>query len=132
MKVRFIDPQGNLPPGLLRLGYASNADFHLKEDEAYTVYGISIWRNVIHYLIIPSGLSLPNWLPADLFEVIDPSLPSKWYFRYLGENHSSEVTIKMGYREIALDEDYYSDLIERMEGAVKVFLARKQEIESKE
>jgi hypothetical protein len=101
MKVRFIDPRGKLPPSLLRIGYTSYADFHLKEDEEYTVYGISIWRNVIHYLVIPSGMTLPNWLPSDLFEVTDPLIPSKWYFRYLGENHPSEVTIKIGYKEIA-------------------------------
>jgi len=130
MKVKFLDPQGNLPASLIKLGYSSNANFHLENEEEYLVYGISIWRNVIHYLVIPSGLKLPNWLPADLFQVTDPSLPSEWYFRYLGKNHSSEVTMKIGYKEIALDDDHDTDLIERMEGAIKVFLLRQQEAES--
>ncbi len=132
MKVRFIDPRGKLPPSLSKLGYSSNADFHLKSDEEYTVYAISIWRNVIHYLVIPSNLTLPYWLPADLFEVIDPSISSKWYFRFMGENHPSEVTLKIGYKESVLDENHDLGLIERTEEAIKVFLTRQQEIELNE
>ena len=132
MKVKFIDPKRNLPPSLISLGYSSNADFHLKEGEEYQVFGISIWKNVIHYLIVPSNLSLPWWLPADLFDITDQSLSSKWYFKYLGEDHPSGITIKIGYQESVLDDSHDLDLIEREVSAIRIFLERKHEIETDE
>lgn len=129
MKVQFIDPKGDLSSDLRRLGYSPTADFHLKPDTEYLVYGISMWRSVLHYLIIPTSITLPNWLPADLFVIVDPTIPEEWYFRYLGSNYPSEIKIIMGYKEIALNDDHYFDLIEREQNAVQTFLRRKNDME---
>ena len=70
MKVIFKDTKGKLPKSMIRLGYFPKVELHLEPGIHYTVYGISSWRNVISYLIIPSDITVPYWYPADLFDVV--------------------------------------------------------------
>ncbi|OJX39890.1 MAG: hypothetical protein BGO78_14035 [Chloroflexi bacterium 44-23] len=129
MKVKFVDPGGNLPASMLRIGYSPRVDLGLITDDIHIVYGVSEWRGVLHYLIIPAEAHLPIWFPADLFIVIDARLPFEWYFRYYGDNDPSELKFQMGYQELALDAAHSTDLIERKNNAISLFLKRKAEID---
>lgn len=129
MKIKYVKPGENYPANLIKLGYSPHADLHLKEGITYIVYGISIWRHILHYLIIPTDEMLPSWLPGDLFEVVDPRLPFEWYFRYFGVNDPSKLEIEMGYKEIVLDKMHSINLIEREKDAIRTFLTRKREID---
>lgn len=129
MKVKYYNPGRNLPASMFKLGYSSLVHLHLQGGIVYTVYGISIWRNVLHYLIFPTDEMLPSWLPADLFEVVDERLPFEWYFRYFGDKDPSELNILLGYKELVLEEQHYVNLIELDKNAIRIFLMRKKEID---
>jgi hypothetical protein len=130
MKVKFLKPDLNSLPRILNLGYSQRTEFHMRRDTIYTVYGISMWKYVLHYLLLPDNISLPDWYPADLFEVVDGRIPPNWYFHHLMDNDPSEIKFELGYREMAQSANHYVDLIERETDAVRVFLARKEEIEN--
>lgn len=93
------------------------------------VYGISVWRNTQHYLIFSIDEIFPTWLPADLFEVVDPRMHYEWYFAYFGDNSSNGLKLLIGYKELVLEESYYADLIEADKRAIQIFLQRKKEID---
>ena len=131
MKVLFIDPNGNLPASMIKLGYSPRVNLNLEQDNHYIVYGISIWREVLHYLIIPNEEMLPSWFPADLFDVVDQRLPFEFYFHYFGMNDSTGLSLEIGYKEMVLDPNHSNDLIERKKDAIKIFLKRKIEIDAK-
>ena len=118
-----------LPPSMIKLGYSSQVILGLDADTLYVVYGISIWRDVIHYLIIPSDYTLPFWFPADLFDVVEKKMPCNWYFRYMGGENPNELKMIIGYKEMVLDKTHYFDLIERETCAVRTFLTQKKEID---
>ncbi len=99
--------------------------------EIYTVYGISLWKNVLHYLLVSESSGLknwPDWYPAELFEVIDKSLP-EMYFSYL-ENDSRGLNALWGYKEMVMNHEHYIDLIERDEAGLSIFYLRMREFDS--
>ncbi len=129
MKVKYQGSQNPLPEELTRLGYHPSVEWHLDGHVNYTVYSISIWNDVLHYLVIPSEGRLPDWLPAVLFTIVDRRLPYEWYFRELGRNHPTGERIMVGYKEMVEDENHCVDLIERETNAIKIFLKWKHEID---
>lgn len=129
MKVIFVDPGKKQPSSMKKLLYSPHADLNLKNGETYIVYGISLWKDVLHYLIIPHELNVPDWLPADLFIIQDSKIPDDWYFCYFGENDSSLLKILIGYTEMITDVTHYINLIERDINALRTFYKRKYEID---
>jgi hypothetical protein len=129
MKIRYNNPKGNIPKEMLDIGYFPTSELHLSGETIYTVYGIMIWKNVLHYLIIPTDELLPSWIPAMLFEIVDQRLPFEWYFRYLYEDDPTGLKIEVGYKELIHDETHFVDLIERDKKAIRIFLDRKREID---
>jgi hypothetical protein len=99
--------------------------------ETYTVYGISLWKNYLHYLLVSeeSGRNGgPDWYPAELFEIVDNALP-KMYFTYL-ENDSRGLNALWGYEEMVFDFNHYINLIERESHAMEVFFKHKKEYDT--
>lgn len=97
----------------------------------YTVYSISLWKNVLHYLLIREKDAQPDWFPAELFEVIDEALPAPMYFRSFPSD-ARGVNALCGYREMVMDFNHYVDLIEREVDAIEIFNKRKNEIDELE
>lgn len=120
----------DLPVSDLLEGNTKETKFEVLVDEVYMVYGVCIWRNTTHYLIIGERANLPRWYPAGLFKVIDHLLPIEWYYSYFGREHTSSLLSICGYREMVLEENHMMDLIDRDDHAVRVFLKRKGEIDS--
>lgn len=130
MKVRFVSPDLNSLPKLLNLGYSIGTEFHLRTDSLYFVYGISMWKSVLHYLVVPEDISLPFWYPVDIFEVEDSKLPSELYFCNFEDGDPTERKFLLGYKEMVQEKSHYTSLIERETEAIQIFLERKKEIES--
>ena len=103
-------------------------DFELPLDRVFTVYGISIWKDVLLYLIVEDDGS-PFWFPAELFVIEDTLLPQAMHYKYFGLQDTRGVNLLWGYKELVLDDQHYVDLIERKPNAIKLFLKRKKEID---
>ena len=98
----------------------------LKIGEKYTVYAISIYKNVVRYFIT----DIPTWYPADLFDASDRLLYNEWYFEFYG-NDVDGLNALWGYKEL-LDPVHYQNLLERESEDIAIFAKRKQEIDDYE
>lgn len=96
----------------------------------YVVYAISVWNGSLNYLIVPREATLPNWYPADLFDVIDQTLHVETYYDYYGKEDARGVNALWGYKEMTSEPNHYVDLIEREPKAISTFLKRKAEIDA--
>lgn len=111
---------------LLRCRDTVNTEYPLKKGEIYVVYGQAIIEDLLYYLVLGTYQNLPNWYPAELFEIVDGSVCFDWFFRY---DIKQFPTALWGYYELIVDKDHYENLIEREPVAVKTFLKRKKEID---
>lgn len=94
-------------------------------DALYRVYGTMLYEEGIYYLIY-DDLEMPNWYPADLFNVTSNSLPEQWYFKYYG--HGENLSAIWGYNELVNVEKHFDGLNEQQQEEIEVFLKRKDEI----
>lgn len=132
MKIICTANKGSdIPKQAVRSGNTLETDFGLVVGEEYIVYGIGVYKGILHYLTMGKGLydNYPDWFPADLFDVSVNLLPLEWYFKYFGDSEEHVFSAIWGYRELVLDETHQPDLVERKPDAVKIFLKRKVEIE---
>lgn len=93
----------------------------------YLVYGISLYEEGINYLLY-DDFSMPNWYPAELFDVTDSRIPVDWHYKYSGNDES--LTAIWGYEELVHSETHYDDICEQEVNAVQLFIRRKIEIET--
>lgn len=98
--------------------------FFLKINEQYTVYGMAIWAGVLHYLIVDIW-GRPSWCPAELFEVIEDTIPDAFHFKFYRKYDISAV---WGYKEL-LNEQHYDRLIERQDEDLAIFFENKKIID---
>lgn len=130
MKVICRANKGNaLSKKALSLGNSVASEFELEIGISYIVYGICIFEDVLHYLIIGKDENFPSWYPAELFHVSDNILPIEFYFNFFGYDSEIGVSAIWGYKELVFDKQHYINLIERESEAITVFLKRKHEIE---
>lgn len=115
-----------------RAAYHVTQDFEIELDRTFTVYSISIWRGVLHYLLVRTHEDKPEWYPADLFSIEVPTFSTKLHYMYFGPQDKRGVSALWGYKEMALDYSHYADLIEREKDAIEVFRKRKKEIDEVE
>lgn len=120
----------NLTEKALSIGNIPKTKFNLVISHSYNVYGICVWNEVLHYLLIGHDNSAPSWYPAELFDVSEHLLPIEWYFNYYGHKQGYELSAIWGYKELALDESHYDGLLERDGEALEVFLKRKREMDN--
>ena len=104
-------------------------DFQLEVGGLYTVYGINMWQGLIHYLTFNKWGKVPFWTPSELFEIVDNRLPPEWYFNYYGYGESIEVNAVWGYKELALNQTHYYELINREGDSMDIFYERRMEID---
>lgn len=130
MRVKCIANTGSaLSSATRETGYFDTTEFQLAIGAVYTVYGISLWQGVLHYLTMDKYETLPFWHPAELFRVDDSSLPLEWHCQFFGADPELALHAIWGYKELVTEEDHYDDLMEREEEAIRIFLKRKQEID---
>lgn len=132
MKVQCIyQKDAPLLPELLAIGYAPEVVIDVVRGQVFTVYSICQWKGMIHYLIINGDIDRPVWFPAVLFDVVDSSLPDNWHHAYWGNRMNAPATAVWGYPEMSESGGkHYVGLIERESDDLKVFAARRDEIDS--
>jgi len=111
MKVKCIGNRGSdLPTDIIPVHGTEQTEFGLEIGSVYTVYGMSIWKHTLNYLILAPDNPHPGFFPAELFEVIQPSLPRNWYFKHYRHHENPWIRSLLalwGYRELIEDEDHY-------------------------
>lgn len=140
MKVRCVHRHGDrIPEDVLALGNTSSARFDVSYGREYMVFGICLSKQaippfskgVIEYLVLNDETYRPDWMPAFLFQVIDPQLPSKWFFCWKPQCPDLAIEAIWGYAELAASDGRHCvDLIERKTDALQVFQRRRAEIET--
>lgn len=93
----------------------------------YSVVGMGVWENVLHFLV-QGDLSLPEFIPAGLFQCESQALPESWQFSLLPgiaaegaalwENPCSAL---WGYSDLVRDAGHAQLLGERDPGALATF-----------
>lgn len=125
MKVRCIGVSGNLLS--IRAGYPDDYQCEsLEIGKILNVYSIGHWDNYMYYLLKVShpdpDLDLdPVWFPYEWFEVVDHKIPDSWYFNFVGEPQSEQITTIFGYKEIVLNYEHHYGLMERDQKHLKLF-----------
>lgn len=89
---------------LARMSYAKSVCDELKIGDTYIVYGISLYKDVLHYLIDDG----PFWYPAEFFQVTEPLVYNEWHFRFYGDVNG--LNALWGYKEL-LDLTHYTNLL---------------------
>ena len=132
MKVRAKATYGkDLSKEALKNLYHPDNNFQLNIGDSYSVYGINIQSQIVHYLTFDKWGNSPFWNPAELFDIVDSRLPPNWYFMFYGngERDIETVSAVWGYKEIALSRIHYRELILREGKAMDIFRERKKEID---
>ena len=106
-------------------------DFELPIGKVFIIYGMVIWKDVLHYLIVEdeNDEASPFWFPAELFVLEDTLLPKEMHYKYFGLQDRRGVNALWSYKEMVLDDSHYVDLLERKLEAAEIFLKRKKEID---
>jgi hypothetical protein len=105
------------------------SDFSLEIGRVCTVYGMHDWKGILEYLVIGTAGGYPLWYPAELFSVVDHSLPSEWHFRYVGNEDG--ILALWGYEELVMSTEHHDRLVELEPDALDVFVKRMPIAESK-
>lgn len=131
MKVRCLYNNPETVPE----GISENFNYGLVLEKEYTVMGITLTAGEIQFLIDEDGR--PSWFPENIFELTENSMPNSWFYNSHkgGVQHKSfpYLTSAMrvwGYKELALNEEHYIDLFERVPAALDIYQLRKNEIRS--
>ncbi|MEN6355850.1 MAG: phosphoribosylaminoimidazole synthetase [Armatimonadota bacterium] len=133
MKVKCVANTGRaLSQTSFDAGDLITSEFPVDIGYIYTVYGMSIWRGRVDYLVDIAGnpqqrMSHAGWYNAELFEVVDDRLPPNWHFNFRGFGVSFLHAI-WGYPEL-MDENHCVGLIELNMEDMLIFLKRKKEID---
>lgn len=117
-------------PILFSIGLTPFSEFNLEIGKSYTVYSVNVWRGMVSYLLIGERRAEPSWYPSEAFEVVDNTLPSRWYFGTYKPEEKNGLQLIVGYDEMVNTIDsHYDELIECESQAVEVFNKRRREID---
>lgn len=136
MIVKCIANTGeNLSQIMFDLGYNKDYKFDIEIGKIYVVYGASMWKGSLEYLIAEKSTNTPIWCPAELFNVIHKTLSIFWHFnfeKYKNYNgHDSEKAF-WGYKELVEDADHYEGLLMKNINALEIFKKRKAQYDEYE
>jgi hypothetical protein len=122
MKVRSIANRGaDLPPSVLdRPGLTTSSRFNVIPGYEYSVYAMSLSTYGLSFLVVSGENRRPYWIPADLFEATDHSVPCAWEFTVVHDHPL--IRALWGYSSLINDADHHDDLINRKAQARDAFL----------
>ena len=132
MRVKCIaNNHNNISDAYIKAGHFTTSiiDELVEVGKIYTVYGIYSSTGVLSYLINSPWENCPIWHIAEIFEIVDNTIPQGWYFNYWGYGDTNTVNAVWGYRELALDGHHFDGLQERIPEACGLFAIRKMEID---
>ena len=132
MTVRCIsNTDVGLPASLEKYGYRGGRPLPLTVGKDYVVYGIGFLNSEIWYFIEnddAGSLRYPNREPAQLFTVLEGSIPRCWEFAYTPDHgdHSALMT----FSEWTTDRYFYDRLTDGQTREVEIFKRRKRAIDT--
>jgi hypothetical protein len=118
----------NLSVRHLKSGYTASSEFDLEIGREYIVYGISLWKGLLAYLIIGEGM-YPHWYTSELFSISRSEVPPGWHFARRSEEEGYDTTAVWGYEELVNSEDHFDDLSNLEKTAIDIFVERKKQID---
>jgi|SRR5690606_8338070 len=125
MKVvcKYNDPD-NVPNAI-----SNNFDFGLELGKEYLVMGLLTFKqsNDLYYLIDEGGR--PSWFPNQIFEVLSNNLPYNWYMKINIDDDYVDYRNLIGFSELCNEQDFFNQLLERDEEAMRIYFRRKIEHE---
>lgn len=122
MRIRCIEIEGyQFSRKDVREGIANRVKHKgLTLNNSYVVYGMVIFQEGLDYLILDDN-DMPMWYSAELFEVEESSLPSKWHHSFWGYDEY-DVTAIWGYVELVNSQEHFDGLAEQNEQDVELFM----------
>jgi hypothetical protein len=118
---------------VLALGYTPKSEFPLTHGQDYVVYGMFLWGEVLHYLVVGDGLRWPEWLPACLFQATNVRLPRSWRFTSNRDTSRIHGSLIWGYPElVAPDAKHDYGLVEREPEALLLLERLRTELEAED
>lgn len=111
----------HLDPAYQSVGYGESYFPQLVIDESYLVYGMILWHTKLWYLIIGEYAEMPEWMPAELFDVIDHKVSRHWNFSFRHQATENDVECVWGYSELAIGISHFDQLLEGDPVAINLF-----------
>jgi len=110
----------NLPEHARVMGETAETDFSpLKKGIIYPVYGMMFYATRIDFLVCPKSAE-PMWVPANIFDLIDDHIPSKWACRITEKAEGYKELFKLfgiisicGYEKLTHSYSHYLGILER-------------------
>ena len=115
------------------LGVPTSFNFGLELDKEYLVTGMVLAKKQLWYLVDEKGK--PSFFPHQLFEVVNSSLSTNWYFKLYSEDDGIfpfDKEAMWGYLELCFDKHHYEQLIDRESEALELYFKRKIELEKEQ
>jgi hypothetical protein len=120
MKAECVITNGALlPTHYSALGYTAETVIALKVGQVYEVYGTSVWRSIVSFLVM-DGDEIPSWYPAEVFKVVDDTVPDNWFFKYYPDNEFG-VQAVWGPERLVKEDGFYDALNDRDPSALHRF-----------
>jgi hypothetical protein len=113
-----------------RNGYTTESTFHISTGREYTLFAVSLYRGVVHFLL-SDDTNRPNWYPFEMFVIIDCSIPHGWLLSSTPAN-AEGLQLLMGYPSLIEIDSHYDDLLERVPCALEIFANERAAAESSE
>jgi hypothetical protein len=131
MKVKCIaNDYAHLTERSKKAGRDLNVIFHVNIGDTYCVYGINLWRRgTLSYLVMNAAGSMPIWVPAELFQLVDGKLPNEWYYKFLGLT-DDYLNAVWGYKELVENPKHYTGLVGEDKKEIDLFMQKKKEIDA--
>ena len=102
--------------------YSQSTAFPVALGHEYSVFGMVLFNGGLSLLVAVEHQ--PQWLPLELFDVLDPSVPTEWEFGRMPEGigRSPEgVQALWGYHDLVSNQAHYVGLVERDYEALAIF-----------
>lgn len=113
MKARcIINRYSNLAEKYRPYGESDGTVYHLTIDKEYQVYGISIYKSELNYLVMDETRK-PNWYSVGCFELTNNQIPPDWFFKHFLDNEEFLLNAIWGYQELVESQSHYEGILER-------------------
>ncbi|MBV4360607.1 hypothetical protein [Pinibacter aurantiacus] len=101
----------------------------LEINREYIVMGTVIYQDssCLYYLIDVNGK--PEWFPHLLFDVLDNTLPKRWFMKIYEKDGDGDIYSILGFDELCNNEDFYDLLLVRDDEAMRIYFKQKAELE---
>jgi hypothetical protein len=120
MKAECVITNGALLPARYSaLGYTAHVVIALKVGRIYEVYGTSVWHSIVSFLVMDEDES-PNWYPAEVFKIVDDTVPDNWFFKYFSDDQLSLQAV-WGPELLVKEDGFYDALNDRVPSALHRF-----------